>query len=133
MCSYHRLDTKQLPYKFTSLPSSKLCTCNMHKIWIDTVHSNFDCVHFVYAEYLSVYVAKTTLYWQNKDWILYNTIQVCLHFKLEIFITASCPYSAILCKNQSYKNRTFCTHLLTESSSIMVGNICFNIHMDYCV
>jgi hypothetical protein len=39
-----------------------------------TVHNNFDCLQFIYAEQLSVYVAKTTVCWQNKDWIFYNRI-----------------------------------------------------------
>jgi len=80
MCSYHGTDTKQVPHKYTGSSSSQLCTCNMHKIWTDTVHNNFDCLQFIYAEQLSVYVAKTTVCWQNKDWIFYNRIHNMLSF-----------------------------------------------------
>jgi hypothetical protein len=39
-----------------------------------------DCLQFIYAEQLSVFVAKTTMCWQNKDWIFYNRIHNMLLF-----------------------------------------------------
>jgi hypothetical protein len=33
----------------------------MHKICIDTVHTNFNFIQFIYAEQLSVYIAKATV------------------------------------------------------------------------
>lgn len=131
MCSYHRTDTKQLPCQYSTTSSSQSCTCNMHKNWTDTVH-NFDCLQFIYAEQLSLYVDKTTVCWQNKDWIFYNRIHNMLSFgKSEIFIAVSRHLSAVLCKNQSYKNRTFSIHFLREISSTIANSICFIIHMNY--
>ena len=95
------------------------------------MHNNFDCLQFNYAEHLSLYVAKQQCVGRIKTGYCTTEFIICFPFKLEIFITASRPQSAVLCKNQSYKNRTFSTHFMRVSSRTIVSSICFNIHMDY--